>query len=145
MTVADYIEAYFPTLAAASIGCAGAFSLIQTIKMARRECSAPRVPNVAVRGLAFVFSGGITTITGYRLFGIDVEKAFALGLVIAILYPVIMAVIMAMTARYQPEVYRRLQIPTRRPTDRRADAGKSVDEAPKPARDPHDDTVERFF
>lgn len=147
MTVADYIETYFPILASWFIGCAGAFSLIQTIKMARRECGARRVPNWLVRLMAFAFAGGITTVVGYKVFRMDIEQAMTHGWLAAILYPLIMAGAMAAAARWFPEMHRRIQVPTRRPGDKppAADVGTDAPPpAPKPY-DPNDTTVERFF
>lgn len=142
MTLADYIETYFPVLASWSIGCAGAHSLIQTIKMARRECGARRVPDIVLRILAGAFSGGITTVVAYRLFSIDIEQSVTHGALVAILYPVLMAIMMAQTAKYFPEIHRRLSIATRRPGDKPA----TPDAPPaQPKDDPNDQTVERYF
>ncbi len=145
MTTADYIETYFPILASWAIGCAGAFSLIQTIKMARRECGASRVPNWMVRGLAFLFAGGITTVVGYKIFGMDIEHAITHGWLAAILYPLIMAVFMGAASRWFPELHRRIQVPTRRPGDK-PPVGNDTPAPPAPrVDDPNDTTVERFF
>jgi hypothetical protein len=149
VTLGQYIETYFPVLASWSIGCAGAHSLIQTIKMARRECGARRVPDIVLRILAGAFSGGITTVVAYRLFSIDIEQSVTHGALVAILYPVLMAGLMASASKYFPELHRRLSIPTRRPSDRpdpvAAPAAAPIQPAPAPAHDPHDDTVERYF
>jgi hypothetical protein len=147
MTVGDYIETYFPVLASWSIGCAGAHSLLQTIKMARRECGVRRVPDVLLRLLAGIFSGGITTIVYYRLFAQPIEEAVTHGLLVSILYPVVMAGLMASAARWFPEMHRRLSIPSRRPEDsRNVPDGQPEPPAPRqPVNDPHDETVERFF
>ncbi len=148
MTAADYIETYFPILTSWAVGCAGAFSLIQTIKMARRECGASRVPNWMVRGLAFLFAGGITTVVGYKVFAMDIEAAITHGWLAAILYPLIMAGFMAAASRWFPELHRRIQVPTRRPGDKPAPpADGAPPPAPMPGRphDPNDTTVERFF
>ncbi|MGE0289499.1 MAG: hypothetical protein AB7I42_25925 [Bradyrhizobium sp.] len=142
MTLFDYVETYFPVLASWSIGCAGAHSILQTVKMARRECGARRVPDIVLRALAGVLSGGITSIVAYRLFGMDIEKAMTHGWLVAILYPVLMAIIMAQTAKYFPEIHRRLSIATRRPGDKPA----TPDAPPAPPKDdPNDQTVERYF
>jgi hypothetical protein len=147
VTLGDYIETYFPVLASWSIGCAGAHSLIQTIKMARRECGARRVPDIVLRVLAGAFSGGITTVVAYRLFGIDIEQAVTHGALVAILYPVLMAGLMASASKYFPELHRRLSIPTRRPADRPdpVPVAAPSQQPAAPAHDPHDDTVERYF
>lgn len=144
MTAADYIEHYFPILASWSVGCAGAFSLIQTIKMARRECGASRVPNWIVRGLAFLFAGGITTVVGYKVFKMDIEAAITHGWLAAILYPLIMAGFMAAASKWFPELHRRIQVPTRRPGDKPA-VGNDTPAPPAPKFDPNDTTVERYF
>lgn len=146
MTVADYVEAYFPILASWAIGAGGAFSLIQSIKMARRECGARRVPNWLVRLMAFAFSGGITTVVGYKIFRMDIEQAITHGWLAAILYPLIMAAAMAAASRWFPEMHRRIQVPTRRPGDRpSAPVGGGGETPPPKTFDPNDTTIERYF
>jgi len=146
MTAADYVEAYFPILASWAVGAGGAFSLIQSIKMARRECGASRVPNWLIRVLAFCFSGGITTVVGYKVFRMDIEQAITHGWLAAILYPLIMAGFMAAAARWFPELYKRIKVPTRRPGDKPPEppSGEQPPKAPKP-HDPNDTTIEGYF
>jgi len=149
VTVAQYVDTYFPVLASWAIGCAGAYSLIQTIKMARRECGARRVPDAVLRFLAGALSGGITTVVAYRLFGMLQEQAVTHGLLVAILYPVIMAAVMAQTAKHFPEIHRRLSVPSRRTGDRPASNNPTQatgsDTPRPPVDDPNDQTVERYF
>ncbi|MGE3482886.1 MAG: hypothetical protein AB7K73_16030 [Gammaproteobacteria bacterium] len=115
--IEQYIREYFPVVASVTIGCAGAYSLIQTIKLSRRERGASRMPHWLIRMLAFAFSGGITTLVAYRLFGVAQETAVTYGVLVGVLYPVIMTAVMARLKKVDPDMYDRMRVPSRRATD----------------------------
>lgn len=116
--IEQYVREYFPVVASWAIGCGGSYSLIQTIKLARRERGAPRMPHWLIRALAFTFSGGITTLVAYRLFGMPQELALVHGVLVGVLYPVIMTATMSRLKKSDPELYDRLRVPSRRSTDK---------------------------
>lgn len=125
MTIPEYIDKYFPVLASWAIGCGGAYSLIQTIKLARRECGARRVAHWLLRLMAFLFAGGITTIVAYKLFDMPPDIAVVHGALVGVLYPLLMTAVMAKLKSGYPELYDKLRVPTRRPGDKPHDLNDS--------------------
>lgn len=118
-----------PYIVCYSIACGCAYSCIQSIKLSRRECRAPAIPNFLIRAMAGVFSGVINLVCLIGFYDFPLEHAALHGFIAGMLFPVFMTVAMSYIKVKFPVLYGRLRVQRRRPTD---------------DRDP-DDTMEGFF
>lgn len=114
----EYIKEYFPVLASWALGCGAAFSMVHTIKLARRDAGAPKPPAWLCRTAAFVIAFGVTAMVALRLFKMPYDVALIHGALIGMMYPVIMTAVMSYAKAHYPAFYDKLRVgDTRRVTD----------------------------
>lgn len=133
MDFSELVREYFPVIVSWLMGCGCAYSVLTSIKLARRDCGAKRMPNWLVRVLAFVFTLMITTLVAYKFFNMPYDVAMTHGLVAGLAYSLIMTVIMYFLQMYSEKLYNRIRVPSRR---------RATDLLP---RDPNEETHPGFF
>lgn len=127
---------------------AGAHSMIQAVKMARRDVGARRLPTTCLWIMATLFSGTLCAYLGKTLFAFPLDEAIAHGVLCGLLYTTIMAFLYGWLREHKPDVYNRLRVPERRRYPGQVVVNPQAPEPPKtpeerthrPVQDPLDDT-----
>lgn len=98
-----------PAIISWLIGCGAAFSLIQSIKAARRDCRARKLPKSLIRAIAFILAALFSFLPARVFFGMAPEVACLHSILAGTLYPLVIYIVMEWARRKQPALYARLR------------------------------------
>ncbi len=121
--VKTFLPMLGPSIASWVIGCGAAFSLIQSVKSARRDCKVKRLPHSVLRLLSFVLAGLFTFLAARTFFNMDPETAALHGVLVGVFYPVVLTIVMVWAKQKRPALYDRLRVARRRTNDKHDDSG----------------------
>lgn len=110
-TVADGLASHWTLAVPYAIGMVGAFSIVQSIKLHRRDLRLRRATALELRLTAAGVSAALTFAVAYWLFLWPAAAAATHAALCAILYPVAITVVMSVAATRWPGLYRRLRVP----------------------------------
>lgn len=117
--VAEGVAGHWTLAVPYAVGCAGAFSVIQSIKLHRRERGARRATALELRLTAAAVSAALTYAVAAWLFGWPTRVAATHAGLCAILYPIAITAIMELARARWPGLYTRLRVPERHNAPRR--------------------------
>lgn len=117
-TVLDGLASHWTLAVPYVLGCAGAFSIVQSIKQHRRDRRLRRATALELRLTAAVVSAGITFAVARWLFGWPLAVASTHAALCAVLYPIAITMLMSAAAARWPALYDRLRVPERRSAPR---------------------------
>lgn len=118
-TVLDGIASHWTLAVPYALGMLGAFSIVQSIKLHRRDLRLRRATALELRLTAAGVSAALTFAVAAWLFGWPTRVAATHAGLCAILYPIAITAIMELARARWPGLYTRLRVPERHNAPRR--------------------------